>query len=169
MGGDSFQRILSKEQRRQLIALSLLVADEPTILYQLQQGAQLSRTTILKDLDVIAEWLKSTGLELDRRPNYGFEVTGSEQLKRQALAALLWGQTPLGEPLTNISYANGLTFDMGADTGLLPIVEKAGKAIHKWDIKRAFTLAALKKNGRGLQTHGRIVKKVGFIDASRIN
>ena len=149
--GDHIQLVLSIEQRQRLIALTLLVADEPIILYQLQQGAQLSRTTVLKDLDVIAEWLNSCGLELDRRPNYGVEVNGPEQLKRQALAALLWGQTILGKPITNIDFANGLTFDMGVDAGLLPIVESAGITISKWDLERAsyfLTYAETQLGGR---------------------
>lgn len=149
--GKSFQLVLSIEQRQQLISLTLLVADEPIILYQLQHGAQLSRTTVLKDLDVIAEWLKEFGLVLDKRPNYGIEVTGSEQLKREAIAALLWGQTTLGKPITKIDYANGLTFDMGADAELLPIVKGAGNAIQKLDLERAFyyvTYAETQLGGR---------------------
>lgn len=135
---DHFELVLSIEQRQQLIALTLLIADEPIILYQLQQWAQLSRTTILKDLDVIEEWLKTIGLRMNRRPNYGFEIAGPEQFIRQAIAALLWDQTPLGDPLTNINFAYGLTFEMGADADLLPLVAGVGKAIHKWDVKRAF-------------------------------
>ncbi|MDX1414644.1 MAG: PRD domain-containing protein [Candidatus Promineifilaceae bacterium] len=149
--GDRIQLVLSIEQRQQLIALSLLVVDEPIILYQLQQGAQLSRTTVLKDLDVIAEWLKQSGLKLDRRPNYGIEVTGLEQLKRQAIAALLWGRTVLGKPITKIDYANGLTFDMGLDAELLPVVKGASNAIQKWDLERAFyfvTYAETQLGGR---------------------
>lgn len=169
--GERFQLVLSIEQRQQLIALTLLVADEPVILYQLQQGAQLSRTTILKDLDMIEEWLKPAGLNLDRRPNYGVEVTGPEQLKRQAIAALLWGQTAFGKPIAKIDYANGLTFDMGADAELLPIVEKAGKAIQKWDLERAFyyvTYAETQLGGRFSDDSVRYLALVLAIQAERI-
>jgi transcriptional antiterminator len=41
-----FQLVLSIEQRRQLLALTLLLSAEPPILYQLQRWAQVSRTTI---------------------------------------------------------------------------------------------------------------------------
>jgi transcriptional antiterminator len=169
--GGSLQLVLSGEQRQQLIALTLLVVDEPIILYQLQHGAQLSRTTVLKDLDVIGEWLKQSSLQLDRRPNYGIEVTGPEQLKRQAIAALLWGQTAFGKPITRIDYANGLIFDMGVDAELLPIVEGAGSTIQKWDLERAFyfvTYAEKQLGGRFSDNSVLYLALVLAIQAERI-
>ena len=44
------------------MTLILLVSDEPLILYQLQQLAQVSRTTILKDLEAIETWIRTQGL-----------------------------------------------------------------------------------------------------------
>ena len=147
---NAFQLVLSIEQRHQLIALTLLVADEPIILYQLQQWAQLSRTTILKDLDVIEEWLQMVDLRLNRRPNYGFELAGRKSLCVRQLAALVMGpNSHLGNPLLEINYANGLTFDMGADADLLPLVKKVGKAIQNWDVKRAFSYVAYAESQLG--------------------
>ncbi|MCA9951591.1 MAG: PRD domain-containing protein [Anaerolineales bacterium] len=137
-----YQLVLTIEQRRQMIALTLLVAGEPIILYQLQQWAQLSRSTILKDLVVIEEWFEFIGLSLDRRPNFGFELVGHEQVKRQAIATLLWGQTPFGEPITKLNYVSGLTFDLGADAELLPIIKGVKDAIDKWDTRRALVHVA---------------------------
>lgn len=133
-----FQLVLSISQRQQLIALTLLISDEPRIIYQLQQWAQHSRSTILKDLDLVEAWLISTGLSLDRRPNFGFLVTGLEQFKRQAISALLWGETSFGEPVTQLNFANGITFDLGEDANLLPIIEQINVVIRKWDIQRTF-------------------------------
>ena len=45
------QIILSVSQRQQLLALFLLTRSEPVILSQLEQAAQASRMTLLKDLD----------------------------------------------------------------------------------------------------------------------
>ncbi len=168
---DRFQLILSIEQRLQLIALTLLVADEPIILYQLQQWAQLSRTTILKDLDVIEEWLNMVDLRLNRRPNFGFEIAGPERVRRQVIAALLWGQTPLGDPLTNINFANGLTFEMVADADLLPLVKKVGKVIQNWDVKRAFGHVAYAESqlgGRFTDDSVRLVALIFAIQYERI-
>ena len=133
-----FQLVLSIEQRQQLMTLILLVSDEPLILYQLQQLAQVSRTTILKDLEAIETWIRTQGLILERRQNYGVRVEGSEQQRRQALAAFLWGQASLGQPLTEMTHTQGLKFDLGSDAELLPIVAHAKEIIRSWDTRRTF-------------------------------
>lgn len=133
-----FQLVLSIEARQQLVALMLLAAEEPYILYQLQQLTQVSRTTLLKDLEPIEAWIQTHGLVLERRPNFGLWVGGAETAHRQAIAAWLWGQTPLGEPLTRVAHSQGLIFELGADAGLLPIVEKAQTLLKRWDMQRTF-------------------------------
>ncbi|NIP25355.1 MAG: PRD domain-containing protein, partial [Phycisphaerae bacterium] len=146
-----FQLFLPIEQRQQLLVLVLLTADEPLILYQLQTLAQVSRTTILKDLDNLDDWLAEHNLELERRPNYGIWISGTEQARRGALGAWLWGETPLGRPLTNMTHSEGLVFSMKEDTNLLPLVKKANEIIKKWDTRRTFgqvTYAESMLNGR---------------------
>jgi mannitol operon transcriptional antiterminator len=133
-----FQLVLSVEERQQLIALILLVAKDPLILYQLQQLTEVSRTTILKDLEPIEAWINMHGLDLERRPNYGFSLFGSERAHRQALSAWLWGQTPLGKPVTKMAHAKGLIFELGTDANLMPIVEKARTILNRWDMQRTF-------------------------------
>jgi mannitol operon transcriptional antiterminator len=139
LAGESyFQLILTAEQRQQLLALILLMADEPFILYQLQQLTQVSRTTVLKDLDIIDEWLYEHHLTLERRPNYGVWIKGQEQARRQALTAWLWGETPLGPSLTSMTHTQGLVFPMKDDADLLPIVQKTNQIIGRWETKRIF-------------------------------
>jgi transcriptional antiterminator len=70
--------VLTVEQRQQLLALILLVVNESFILYQLQQFTQVSRTTVLKDLDGLDEWLNTHHLTLERRPNFGIWIKGQE-------------------------------------------------------------------------------------------
>ena len=133
-----FQLVLTVEQRQQLLGLILLVTAEPLILYQLQQLTQVSRTTILKDLDALDTWLSQHHLTLERRPNYGVWIEGKEQTRRQALAAWLWGETLLGHPLTAMTHDQGLVFTLESDAELLPIVQKANQIIEQWETKRAF-------------------------------
>lgn len=133
-----FQLVLSVEQRQQLLALVLLETAVPLILYQLQQMAQVSRTTILKDLDEVESWAKTVGLRLERRQNYGVWLHGSEQAQRQALAALLWGETTFGQPLTSMTHTQGLAFELKRDAKLLPLVEQANAIIRAWDTRRMF-------------------------------
>src|SRR5215207_1917880 len=62
-----FQLILSPGQRQQLLALHLLTTPEPLILSQLQQDVAVARATVLKDLDVVEDWLHGFGLQIERR------------------------------------------------------------------------------------------------------
>jgi mannitol operon transcriptional antiterminator len=137
-----FQLVLTTGQRQQIITLILLLAKEPMILYQLQQLLQMSRTTILKDLDAIEVWLSSRRIRLERRPNYGFGVASSEQQRRQTVAALLWGETPFGPSLATMNHKEGLVFSLASDAHLLPAVQQAQQIIQPWDVRRAFSQVA---------------------------
>lgn len=139
---DNFQLVLTSGQRQQLIALILLVAAEPMILYQLQQLLQMSRTTLLKDLDFIEGWLSQLQVLLERRPNYGFWIACPEQQRRQTITALLWGETPFGSAPTYMNHKKGLVFPLGADAHLLEAVQQAQKIIQCWDVRRAFSQVA---------------------------
>jgi mannitol operon transcriptional antiterminator len=132
----NLQLILSAGQRQQLIALILLSSDEPLILSQLQQLARISRATILKDLDEVENWLDSWHMVLVRKPNFGIVVEAGELIRQQALAALMWGDIPFSEPLTEMSHTMGLHFLLESDAGLLPIVDYANDILHSWNTQR---------------------------------
>ncbi len=133
----SMQLILSAGQRQQLLSLLLLAHNNgPLHLQQLQQLAQLSRATILKDLDEIEVWLAAWGITLVRKPNFGVVVDAGENKLQQILAALIWAETPFSDPIAEMSYAQGLTFTLAADIDLLPIVAEASKILNKWNTQR---------------------------------
>jgi len=131
-----FQLVLSTDQRYQLLAFSLLVAEEPFIAYNLQQLLQVSRTTILKDLDTVESWLPDHALTLTRRPNYGIWIEGTELQRRQALLALLWGDVPFAGPLFTITHADRLAFALHDESDLLPVVKHVKERIEQWDVSR---------------------------------
>ncbi|HEX9925982.1 MAG TPA: PRD domain-containing protein [Anaerolineae bacterium] len=133
----NFDLILTAGQRQQLFALDLLTATEPLILNWLQHVAAVSRTTVFKDLEPIEAWIDEIGLDLIRRPNYGLLLDGSELARRQALAALLWGDIPFGEPLTKMTYDQGLVFSLAGSTASLPIVRQANELVDHWDTRPA--------------------------------
>jgi mannitol operon transcriptional activator len=116
--------------------LLLLTASEPLILIQLQQLVQISRATTLKDLDEIEAWLVGWGMALLRKPNFGIQVEAIELVRQQALAALVWGETPFGESLTAMSYIDGLEFSLKTDAGLLPLVRRANQILSGWSTTR---------------------------------
>lgn len=133
----NFHLILTPGQRQQLFALNLLTANEPLILNWLQHIAAVSRPTVLKDLELLEEWVQNYGMALIRRPNYGFSLKGLELARRQALAALLWGDISFGEPLTKMTYSNGLLFSLADDAPHLPIVQYANKLLGSWNTRTA--------------------------------
>ncbi len=134
----NFQLILTADERQQLLAILLLTIDEPVILYQLQQLAQVSRTTILKDLDIIESWLSTQSLVLERRPNYGFWIEGSEQERRQTLATLMWSETIWPDGIVEIVHGRGLIFPLAADAHLLPLVKQTADVLDSWEVVRSF-------------------------------
>lgn len=152
----NFKLIFSVGQRQQLFALYLLTATEPLILYNLQQIGRASRTTILKDLTAVAEWLDSFGLKLGRRPNYGIWVSGSERNIRRTLTALLWGDMPFEDPLWQMTHANGLEFALLGDLHTDSIFKDIQELQHQLDTKNLMQLVAKAEADLGgrLTDHG---------------
>lgn len=138
----SFRVILTAPQRRQLIAVSLLIDDSPANLSQLQHDIEASRTTILNDLELVAVWLKQFGLALIRRQNYGIAIDGAELFQRQALTALLWGDNTLGKPLITISHNRGLVFSLANADGVNSSIRQVMQMLDQWDIKTALEWVA---------------------------
>jgi mannitol operon transcriptional antiterminator len=139
----TLQLILSSGQRQQLLAMVLLVMnDEPVLLQSLQQLLQVSRATVLKDLDKIDVWLERWKVSLMRKPNFGIMLAAPELTRQQALAALLWAEDPVGEPVTSMSYATGLCFSLKDEAHLLPIVQKANEITSSLDTRRTLNHVA---------------------------
>lgn len=136
------QLVLSVEERQQLLALVLLVAETPIFLAELEKLAQVSRSTISKDLDCIGNWVQQRSMKLIRRQNFGVELEGGERIYQELIAALLWGETPLGKPLTKITHKHGLVFSFHQDANLLPLVEFSDKVLQNWNMNRVFAQVA---------------------------
>lgn len=137
------QIVLSVKQRQQLLALFLLTRAEPFILSQLEQLTQVSRVTLLKDMDELEAWFVEQNLALVRKPHFGIQVSGAERDCQQALAKVLWSETPFSsEPVTEISHADGLIFNLQGDTALLPLVEQVSYWLSKIRMRRAIGLVA---------------------------
>lgn len=80
---------LSATERKQILLLNLFFSKNPLQIKQLQQAVNLSRTTVLRLLDSIEQWLKEYDLSLVRRPNFGLMISGNELNWRQAVQTLL--------------------------------------------------------------------------------
>jgi mannitol operon transcriptional antiterminator len=137
------QIVLSVSQRQQLLALFLLTRTEPVILAQLEQISHVSRMTILKDLDEIENWLQRQNIGLIRKPHFGIQVDGAEHNCQQALAELLWGETPFSaDHVTEITHSDGLRFNLQRDARLLPLVGEIDKYVSDLQLRRTIGLVA---------------------------
>lgn len=137
------QIVLSVSQRQQLLALFLLTRSEPFILSQLEQITQVSRMTLLKDLDEIESWLNVRKINLIRKPHFGIQVNGAERDCQQALAEVMWSETPFsGDPVTAITHADGLIFNLQGDAALLLLVKHVNDLIAKFNLRRTIGLVA---------------------------
>ena len=137
------QIVLSVSQRKQLLALFLLSRYEPFILSQFEQLTRVSRVTLLKDMDEIEAWFKEQKLSLVRKPHFGIQASGAERDFQQALAKVLWSETPFSaDPVAEISLADGLVFNLQADAALLPLVEQVNAWLSKIRMRRAIGLVA---------------------------
>lgn len=137
------QIVLSVSQRQQLLALFLLTHSEPYILSQLEQIVPVSRMTLLKDLDEIGAWFIEQKITLIRKPHFGVQANGAEHDFQQALAEILWSETPFsGDPVTEITHAEGLVFNLSGDAALLPLVEHTNRLLSDIHMRRTIGLVA---------------------------
>jgi len=75
--------------RVRLLLLTLFAASEPMVLKQLERLLAVSRMTVLRDLRKAEQWLAAQGLQLLRKPNYGFKLCGDEYQLRRAIVDLV--------------------------------------------------------------------------------
>jgi mannitol operon transcriptional antiterminator len=82
----------AKNERLQILLVTLLTQTEPITAKELQQQLSVSRTTVLKDLEKADQWLSNFDLVLARRQNVGCEMHGGEsQIRRAFVYAILEG------------------------------------------------------------------------------
>jgi mannitol operon transcriptional antiterminator len=146
----NFPFVLTAHQRQQLFALRLLISCAPLNVSELQRGADVSRTTVVKDLQLIEQWSHSFGIILNRRPNYGIEFTGTELARRQALGALLWGDSFFGKPVTVMSHGTGLSFALPGNASV-PIVQETVQQIKTWNTWPSFEWVAFAEAQLGMR------------------
>jgi mannitol operon transcriptional antiterminator len=99
--------------------------------------------TLLKDLDKMEDWLNAHNITLVRKPHFGVQISCAERDRQQAIAEILWSETPFSsDPITEISHADGLIFNLGGDAALLPLVKHVNNLLAKFNMRRTIGLVA---------------------------
>ena len=141
--------VLTAGQRRQLIAFTLLNSDQAINFSHLQKENSVSRSTILKDMEDVENWLSQFRLTIERRPNYGIWVEGREYEKRQALTVLLWGGTPFEDPIWSMTHSHGLHFVLNDDSHLLPVLQTVLDYQERLNVKSGMAAVAFAEADMG--------------------
>ncbi len=84
-----YEYICTPRERQQIILLDLLNTAQGLRIQDLAAALYVSRATIHKDLDELAQWLQARGLRLVRRPYTGVYLDGPEEAWRQVAADVL--------------------------------------------------------------------------------
>ncbi|MBH5320696.1 BglG family transcription antiterminator [Paenibacillus sp. GSMTC-2017] len=84
-----YDYFMSKDERKMRIVLQLFKTDNPITLEKLAETLMVSRTTIVKDLSSVEEWLLQKHMKLVKKTNRGVYVEGEERFKRRAVMELL--------------------------------------------------------------------------------
>ena len=132
------QLVLAPEQRQQLICFLLLIETDPVILTQISLNLKISRSTVISDLDQVEKWLKTCGLALERKQNYGIYIISSEKQRQQALLALIWGNCPFNPNIFLVSYQKGLKFTLADDIKNTPLIKEVDDFLHLFNMKKIF-------------------------------
>ena len=155
--------VLSVDERCQMLALLLLTSDSTMILANMKYLAGVTRTTALKDLDAIDAWFSQWNIKLERRPNLGYWLDITEEKRRQMIQALLWGETPFGDPLTLINYKEGLRFAVQIDAQLLPLVTETLNIVQQWHVRRQYITVAFAESQLGGRFTDEAVLQLGVV------
>lgn len=83
---ESAPDIYNSCQRVYIILFHILQETKPVTINDLIEKMNLSRTTIVKDLEKVEKKLKELNLKLERKKHYGIRVTGSEKDYRKAFS-----------------------------------------------------------------------------------
>lgn len=112
-----YKYVYSKDERFQFIVMKMLQVNEPVNLSYFQSKLCVSKNTVLKEMDIIENWLKDRNLMLIRKPKLGILVEGNEIDKRKAIMELT-SETISTEDIVNYinrrtaqSKINNLQFD----------------------------------------------------------
>lgn len=83
---------LTPRGRELHVAMDLLMEQGPSKLGYFGRQLNVTSASLSQNLDDIEDWLNAHGLSLIRRRGYGVEVQGNEELRREAIAELVWEQ-----------------------------------------------------------------------------
>ncbi|MGH4121475.1 MAG: BglG family transcription antiterminator [Clostridium sp.] len=118
----SYQYVLSKQERIDIILSELLRKKDYITIDLLKEKLMVSRSTMVSDLEQVKKWLKDKDLKLNTQRKHGIKIVGEEKYLRRASIDLF---------TKNMDASAMLSEEKSA------IISRASIPIH-WKIKKVF-------------------------------
>ena len=112
---DLNQYVLSQDERITMILTELLEIRNYMTLDKLAEVLLVSRSTILKDMDKVKEWLLNKNLELKASKRHGIKIIGEERYIRKAAISLLTTNVDIYKALDLIKASKVSKSEFGLD------------------------------------------------------
>lgn len=102
-----YQYVFSSEERKKFIKSELLQSEEPINISYFMSVLDISKNTVIKELNELEEFFEGYGLTLVRKPRVGVYVGGREKDKRLALSKVNSEIMTVSDILNYISTGKG--------------------------------------------------------------
>jgi len=109
------QYVLSQDERITMILTELLEIRNYMTMDKLAEVLLVSRSTILKDMDKVKEWLLNKNLELKASKRHGIKIIGEERYIRKAAISLLTTNVDIYKALDLIKASKVSKSEFGLD------------------------------------------------------
>lgn len=129
-GNDFYLYRLSSKERVLIILLKLLLSDTFCNITDIAKQLDVSRTTIIKDMESVKDYINSLELSLNPSTNKGYLISASESKRQEALFYLLHGNLIPGSNNNNVClrYLRDNYHDYPSYESVKPIlIESEGK------------------------------------------
>lgn len=97
LSGDFYDYKLSKEERKKMAAVMIVMADDYITLGAIADSLFVSRATIINDLKDVKSFVAENGLEVISQANKGLRAEGTESQRRLFLQKMLESSDPNGQ------------------------------------------------------------------------
>ncbi len=118
-----YHYVLSQRERVNIILSELIQQKDYTTINDIADKLMVSRSTVIKDLDKVRQWLTNHGLELKSAPKYGIKVLGEEKALRRAAIELLTETIDIDKALDIVKSPMYTRINVGMDNQIKKLFE----------------------------------------------
>lgn len=122
-GIDSYNYVLSPEERQKVILSELFQTKDFLTIKYLAEVLSVSRGSVINDLKKVRKWLKAQNLEMESLPRYGIKVKGKEKDLRRAVVNLLTENLEMEKALNIIKAPVHSRIDVALDLQIKKLFE----------------------------------------------